>query len=176
MPVTPTATRVGTYAVRYDWTGTAPFDVWRDGQLVLDNTTATTYTAQTTDGTSNPLPAIEILDANDTAIAQSLQYSPMVRFQWRGQSDAAYYQIQQYVSSEWTAKGMVRESGIGYYSWESQPQTDGTSPQWRVVPYDSRGYAGLPLDVTHAVVRNPAPPAVTYTYSAGTGLLTIAAG
>lgn len=176
MPVTPTATRTGSYAVRYEWMGTAPFDVWRDGRIVLEQTTATTYTAQTTDGTTAPLPAIEILDDTDTTIAQSRQYSPVVRFQWRGQSDASYYKIQQYVDSEWTAIGMVRESGAGYYSWASQPQTDGESVEFRVVPYDTRGYDGLPLPVTHTVVCNPSPPDVSYTYNAGTGLLTIAAG
>jgi hypothetical protein len=176
MPLTPTATRTGTYAVRYDWTGTAPFDVWQDGIRVLSGTTLTTYTAQTTDGTSNPLPAVEITDVTDTALAESERFSPRVKFQWRGQSDASYYRIQQYLDSEWTSIGMVKENGTGYYSWESTAQTDGSSAQFRVVPYDTRGYDGLPLTITHAVVCNPAPPAVSYSYSAGTGLLTIAAG
>lgn len=173
MPIIPTATRTGSYSVKYDWAGTAPFDVWQDGVKILNQTTATTYTAQTTDGTTNPLPAVEVLDSTDTEVAQSKQFSPLVKFQWRGQSDASYYQVQQYVDAEWTAKAMVKENGTGYYSYESIPLTDDTTAEFRVVPYDIRGYAGLPLPITHTIVRNPPPPAVAYAYSAGTGLLTV---
>lgn len=174
MPLTPTATRIGSYSVKYDWSGTAPYDVWLNGVLVLNQTSLTTYTAQTTDGTTNPLPAVEITDDTDTDTAESKHYSPCVRFQWRGQSDASYYQVQQYVDAEWTPINMVKENGAGYYSFESSAQVDDTTAEFRVVPYDARGYAGLPLPITHAVVCNPAPPAVEYTYSAGTGLLTVA--
>ena len=93
MPVTPTATRLAPSAVLYSWTGTAPFDVWLDGRKVMDQTSLTDYIAQTTDGTTNPLPAIEIFDANDTGTPQSQQYTPRPTFQWRGQADAAIYLI-----------------------------------------------------------------------------------
>ena len=174
MPIIPTATRAGSYSVRYDWTGTAPFDVWLDGVKVLDGTELLTYTAQNIDASTNPLPAVEITDATDTETAQSEQYSPRVRMQWRGQSDADYYVVEQNIDAAWTALAMVRENGSGYYNFESTAQTDDTTAEFRVIPYDSRGYDGLPLYITHSVICNPAPPAVSYTYSAGTGDLTVA--
>ena len=173
MPITPTAIRTGSYSVKYDWSGTAPYDVWQDGVKVRNQTTSTTYTAQTTNGTTNPLPAIEITDSTDTDPAQSIQYSPLVKFQWRGQADASYYVVEQYIDSEWTALAMIKENGTGYYSYESTHQTDGITAEFRVLPTDSRAYQGLPLPITHTVVRNPVPPAVAYSYSAGTGLLTM---
>lgn len=174
MPLTPTATRTGRYSVTYTWSGTAPFNVWLDGINVLQNTTATTYTAQSTDGTTNPLPAIEVLDDTDTDAAQSQAYSPRVKFQWRGQADASLYIIEYFDDGEWTPIASVKESGIGYYSFESTAQGDGETVQFRVIAQDSRGYQSLPLTLSHTVVCNPAPPAVAYTYSAGTGLLTVA--
>lgn len=173
MSLTPTATRTGSYSVRYDWAGTAPFDVWRDGVKILSGTDLTTCTVQTTDGTSNPLPAVEITDATDTEYAASLQYSPLVKFQWRGQADASYYVVEQYIDLAWTALAMIKENGSGYYSFQSQAQTDAATVDFRVIPYDARGYDGLPLTITHSVVCNPDPPPIGYSYSAGTGLLTI---
>jgi len=173
MPITPTATRTGSYSVRYDWTGTSPYDVWVDGVKVLDGTDLETYTTQTTDGSTNPLPPVEILDATDTEDAESERYSPRVRIQWRGQSDALYYVVEQYIDLAWTAQTMIKESGAGYYTYTSTAQTDGSSAEFRVIPYDSRGYDGIPVYITHTVTCNPAPPAVAYTYSAGTGLMTV---
>ena len=172
MPITPTATRTGSYSVRYDWSGTAPFDVWRDGVKVLNQTDATTLTVQTTDGTTNPLPAVEILDSTDTDPAQSEVYSPRLRFQWRGQADASLYIVQQYTAGEWTTIQAVRESGIGYYCYDCLAQADGEDVQFRVLPQDSRGYQGLPISFTARVVCNPAPPAVAFTYDSGTGDVT----
>jgi hypothetical protein len=174
MAITPTATRLGTYSVRYDWTGTGPYDVWLNGQRVLTSTTAETYTAQTTDGTTNPLPAIEVLEAGDAA--ESDTYSPLLRMQWRGQSGASLYLVQQYVDSEWTTIGAVRENGTGYYAYTTTALTDGDTEQFRVRAQDSRGYQSEPVTFTHTVVCNPAPPVVSYTYDDNTGDLTVDAG
>lgn len=175
MPLIPTTERLGSYAVKYSWSGTAPYDVYQDGKLVLDQTSLTQYIAQTTDGTTNPLPAIEILDDTDTVTADSILYSPRVRFQWRGQSDAVLYIVQEYVSGTWTARGSVNEDGRGYYDFETQALADDTTAQWRVLPQDNNGYQGEPLPFSFYVVRNPAPPAVTFSYSAGTSNLTVSA-
>ncbi len=173
MPLTPTATRIGSYSVQYAWSGTAPFNVWLDGANVLQDSTLTSYRAQTTDGTTNPLPAIEVLDSTDTEIAESRRYSPLVRIQWRGQNDAAFYIIEQNISASWTPLTMVREDGSGYYSFESTAQADGSTAEFRVIPYDSRGYDGIPVYITHSVVCNPSPPAIAYDYDDGTGDLTV---
>lgn len=173
MPVTPTATRIAPSAVRYTWTGTAPYDVWLEGRRVLQQTSLTEYVAQTTDGSTNPLPAVEIFDDTDTGTPENQAYSPRVRMQWRGQADAALYIIEEYVDAAWTARATVVEDGRGYYGFEGRAHEDGDSVQWRVVPQDSGGYQGDPLAFTFSVVCNPRPPAVAYTYDSGTGLTVV---
>lgn len=170
MPLTPTATRIAPSAVRYEWAGTAPFDVWLDGRKVMDQTSLTQYIAQTTDGTTNPLPAVEVHDATDTGTPQNQKYSPRVRIQWRGQADASIYLIQEYADAQWNTRTTALEDGRGYYSVETPRQADGDTIEWRVVPQDSGGYQGAPMEFTMMVVCNPYPPAVTYTYDSGTGL------
>ena len=175
MPVTPTTTRIAPSAIKYTWTGTAPYDVWVDGRKALDQTSLTEYITQTTDGTTNPLPPVEIFDATDTGTPQNKKYSPRLRFQWRGQSDAAIYLIQEYAAAAWTTKATVLEDGRGYYSFETPRQEDGATIQWRVLPQDSAGYQGDPLPFSFTVVCNPYPPAVEYTYSSIAGLIVSAA-
>ena len=176
MPLTPTATRTGANSVKYTWSGTAPYDVWQDGIKVLDQTTLTQYIAQTLDGSTNPLPAIEVLDDTDTTTAQSYRFSPRVTFQWRGQADALVYLIQEYVDAEWTTRAAAVETGDGYYQFTTAALDDVTTATWRVRPQDANGYSGDPVTLTHFMVRNPAPPAVSYSYSSGTGNLTVSAG
>lgn len=167
MPLTPTAERISSRTVKYTWSGDAPYDVWLDGTKVLSASDATQYIAQTTDGTTNPLPAIEVRDDNDSGLAQSEQYAPTFRLQWRGQTDAAIYIIQEYVSDNWTTRATAIETGAGYYNYTTRALPDNTSANWRVVPRDVNGYEGDPVYFTHTVVCNPAPPAVTFSYSGG---------
>ena len=178
MPITPTATKTGSYSVKYTWSGTAPFDVWQDGRKVLDQTTRTQYVAQPLDATSTPptvLPTVEIRDDNDTDTASSKVHSPLLRFQWRGQANVVLYIVQEYVVDTWTTRGAVRESGAGYYNYTTTVLADATTHQWRVIAQDENGYQGEALSLTHYMVRNPAPPDVSHSYDAGTGLLTVAA-
>lgn len=173
MSLTPTAERLGTYAVRYTWSGTAPYAVWVNGEKLLNQTTLTEAIVQFP-GESVPH-ACEVRDANDSGSAESVVYSPRLRIQWRGQNDAEYYKVQTYTGGAWATQQVVREDGSGYYQFSTVAQTDGATVQWRVVPVDERGYSGAAIDFSQFVVRNPAPPDVTMTYAAGTGLLTVAA-
>ena len=173
MPLLPTAEKLGAYSVRYTWAGTSPFDVYVNGERVLNQTTDTTLVVQyPSEATPH---ACEVRDANDTGTAASVEYSPRLRLQWRGQADAQFYHIQKYVASVWTTQQIASETGKGYYNYTTTAQADDTTVQWRVMPQDSRGYQGTPVDFSFFVVRNPAPPAVAYSYAAGTGLLTVSA-
>lgn len=175
MPLTPTAERVGDYAVKYSWSGTAPFDVWLDGVLLLNQTSLTERVVQTIDGTTDPLPAVEILDDTDTETAESYRYSPLLRFQWRGQAGVTLYLIQEYSDAAWTTRAVAYENGQGYYTHTTTALADATAHQWRVLAQDENGYTGDALTITHTTVRNPAPPAVAYSYDEGTGNLTVSA-
>lgn len=173
MPLTPTAERVGPYSVRYTWSGTAPYDVWVNGELVLNQTTDTTTVIQFP-GEAVPH-AVEVLDATDTGMAESLRYSPRLRLQWRGHAGVEHYRVQTYADSAWSTQQIASEDGRGYYTYTTIAQADATSAQWRVIPVDERGYEGEPVAFTFYVVRNPAPPAVDFSYNAGTGNLTVSA-
>jgi hypothetical protein len=174
MPATiTTIQRIGPRAWRYTWSGTAPFDVWIDGAKVLDQTTLLTYIAQG-DNSHTP-PALEIRDAADTGLPQSVTYSPIMRFQWRGQTDASLYIVQQYIGSTWTTQNAVRETGRGYYTYSTLAQDDGTLSQWRILPQDSRGYRGAAVTFSQTIIRNPPPPTVLYAYDEGTTTLTVSA-
>lgn len=174
MSIVTTAEKVGATTVRYTWSGTAPYDVWLNGEKVLSQTDATSFVAQSP-GEDVPY-AIEVTDATLVGVAESERYSPRLRIQWRGQTDAAYYAIQRYSGSAWETKQIARESGQGYYRYITTAEADGASAQWRVVAEDEDGNEGAVLSHTQTVVCNPSPPNVAGTYAAGTGLLTIAAG
>jgi len=173
MPLTPQAERLGLYSTRYTWSGNAPYRVWVEGELRLDQSDATELIVQYP-GAAMPQ-AIEVLDSNDTDPAESEAYSPRLRLQWRGQADAAAYLVQRLAGSEWETRTPVGESGLGYYRYITVPEIDGTEVQWRIVAQDSQGYQGAVLRHTQTVVCNPLPPAFEDSYDAGTGLLTVEA-
>ena len=173
MPIIPTAERLGRYSTRYTWTGDAPFRVWVNGELRLDQTDATELIVQYP-GESIPH-AIEVLDDNDTDPAESQQFNPRLRLQWRGQRDASAYLVQRWTGSEWQNRTPVGESGAGYYRYLTVPEPDGAEVQWRVVAQDAQGYQGPVLRHTQTVVCNPLPPAIVDSYDADTGLLTVEA-
>lgn len=180
MPATITdVVRVGVYAWRYDFTGTAPFRVYRDGRLA-QNSDATSYVAEWgTDTTAHRIepPQIEVIDSTQTtaALSQTL-YPPFVTIQFRGRTTNAYYLVEVSTNggSSYSTLSKIMEDGSGYYQSNSLGYT-ATDLLFRVTPYDSEGTAGDPLSYSVFHYGYPDPPSLTYTYAAGTGLLTIAA-
>lgn len=178
MPTITTITRKGPTSWEYQWTGTSPYDAYIQGAIVLSQTTATSLVVQgnSTAASTHTPPAVELRDANSTGTAESITYSPRLRFQWRGQSDASFYQVQRYVDSAWTTQQIVVEDGSGYYKYITIPLSDGATEQWRVVPTDARGYEGGSITIQQIIVCNPDPPDVVFTYSgAGTKTITVSA-
>lgn len=165
MPVIPTAEQQGPTSVRYEWTGDAPFNVWMNGDRVLVDSSETHFIAQFA-ATEAPY-AIEVLDSNDSAPAQSQDHSPRARIQWRGSSDTAYYVIEKYDGVNWNPVQIVIESGRGYYAFTAPPDRDGETVQYRVRGYDESGYVSPVLAFTHHVVCNPQPPTIAFSYAAG---------
>lgn len=171
MSIATTAERVGPYSVRYTWSGTAPYDVWVNGEKIADQTTDTEYVSESF-GSAVPV-AIEVTDADDVNPADSDRYSPRIRFQWRGQADAAFYLLQRYDGESWITKQIANETGKGYYTFTTVADADGDTPQWRVLSEDSRGYQSEVRSHSHTIVCNPTPPNVAFSYDEGTGLLTV---
>lgn len=161
----PTAERLSDYATRYTWSGTAPYDVWLNGQRMAYQSTATVFVVEHYG--EDVAPWIEVLDATDTDPAQSLANSPRLRLQWRGQTDANVYLIQRWDGTEWETKAIRREDGTGYFSHWTTPELHGTTARWRVIAQDARGYESEMIAWTQLVVCNPKAPAVTGSVAAG---------
>ena len=173
MSILVTAERVGTYTVKYTWSGTAPYDVWMNGEKILDQTSVEEYIAQYA-GSDVPY-AIEVTDADDVTDADSLRFSPRLRLQWRGQADAYFYRIQRYNGSSWITKQIAEERGRGYYQFITPQETDGASVQWRVLAEDDQGNQSDAEQFTWSVVCNPDPPNVVGNWDEGSGELVISA-
>lgn len=173
MPLTPTAEQVAATTVRYTWSGTAPFDVWLNGARLLTQTTQTAFVVEYAGEDAEPW--IEVLDATDTEPAQSEIYSPVLRLQWRGLADAQGYMVERYNSDteEWEAVQFVTERGWGYCWTKTLPAPDGTTPLYRVVAQDSRGYESPVVSVSRPIICNPRTPVATGEYDEGTGEITV---
>jgi hypothetical protein len=172
--MTTTITKAGPYAWRYDYTGTAPFDLYHDGRVIAAQTTDTSIVLNGDDDEEPP--ALEIVDADATATPQSVRYSPLYVGQFRGDAAMAYYAIEQYIGSAWTQIREIPEDGNGgYRRFEVGPLDDVTTHRFRVTPYDGGDNAGYPLVLEVFMRRNPPEPSVSVTYDSGTGDITIAA-
>jgi hypothetical protein len=177
MASTLTVQKCGTISWRYDWTGTPPFKLFSLGRDLLNGGT-TTDTSKVFQSDAYEPPVIEVQDSTEFANEPlTMEYPPNVTLQWRGIAGAARYLVEQYVGAAWVAVvgGNVPETKRGYVTFPTQFLTDCTTPKFRVTPYDINGYAGTAVEFEAFFVRLPDTPAVTMTYDADTGDLTIAA-
>ena len=148
------------------------YDVWLQGARLAAHVSAddTTYTYDGWTDDDEP-PPLEFVDYGGTP--DSKTYSPRGILQWWGEATADYYAVEQYVDAAWTERTQIPEDGQGYYQYHTAPQTDGSTAQYRVTPYDSEGYAGEPLAFTVSIVCYPAPPVINVTYDAVDGELDV---
>lgn len=178
MASTLTVTKVGTVTWRYEWTGTAPFKLFQEGQDLLNGGTTTDTSREFYNGDQYEPPVIEVQDSTEFSnTALTMAYPPDTILQWRGVTGAAYYLVEQYVGSAWVTVvgGYIPETKKGYYKFESQFLTDCTTPKFRVTPYDSNGYSGTAIEFEKFFVRLPPAPEIETSYDADTQLLTVSA-
>ena len=166
--------KVGANAWRYAWSGTAPFTVYRGGLAMLQDSDDTELVVQWLDGAPHvEPPPIEVIDSTQTeADVQQALYVPNITLQFRGAPTNLYYKVEFYYGGDWIQAAVINETGAGYYTMVSAGLPPDTY-QFRVTPYDMSGTAGEPLQYSVFHVTNPAPPELTYTYNAGTGLVTV---
>jgi len=175
MPAIFTAiTKVGSQSWKYEWTGTTPYQVYRQGKLI-DTVDDAEYTIEVYGATDEP-PVIEVLDDDDVGTAQSVLYPCRVTLQWRGVSGADSYVIYKYVDAAWVEQAYAMEVSAGYYTHESGCLDDVTASQWRVTAKDTHNNESDPISFTLFVVRNPDLPDLDLSYDAVDGELDIAAG
>lgn len=170
-------TQVSSGVWRYSWTGTAPYSLfdYRSYEFALQDSEDTEYYATSDDGVEPQ--AVEVFDSTeDTGDALGVLYPARITLQWRGYAYADYYEIQEETApSTYTTVQVYNEDGSGYYKYTATKLTDdvGTG-SYRIITVDKSG-ALVNTDFEAVIIRHPDPPELTYTYNAGTGLLTIAA-
>ena len=165
MTIDTTATRQSSGSWLFTWTaGSAPYAVWLDGKLLTSGLTAESYEYTGGEYVDTP-PPVEILESGDTPKNQD--YPPRYTIQWRGNVNAYAYVVQQYLSGTWTDVGFSIERGKGYYRYETLALADAESHQFKVIALDLYDNEGTAIAFTVSMVRNPAPPDVTLTMTAG---------
>jgi len=155
-----TATKNERGVWQFTWSG-APadiFNVWLDGVLIA-TVTGTEYDFDKEGYDATP-PPLEIVDDEDDA--ESELYPPFAIIQWRTVDGAAAYLVERLVSASWVVQKTITEDGSGWYAFTTVVLGDQTSEQYRVSALDSRTNAGTAVAYTFALVRNPAPPSVSY--------------
>lgn len=160
---------------RYTWSGTSPFYVYQDGVSRYNGSTTLTTDIFLNNSDYEP-PQIEIVDSTgSTATMQQVLYPPYFVFQWRWAYRAEQYVIRQYDSDsgDYEDRQTIREDGSGYYQFQTQALADATMHLWKVVAQDG-ALNESELDFSMEMIRNPDPPALSFSYSAATGNVTIA--
>jgi len=139
------------------------YDVWLQGQRIETYLAVgqTTYIYDWWTDTEEP-PPLEFVDYGETPA--SYDYPPHGVLQWFGDTSVYRYSVEQYVDSAWTVMMEIAETGQGYYQHTTAVLADESSVLFRVVPYDSEGFSGEPLDFTVVVVAHPTPPSIDVTY------------
>lgn len=94
---------------------------------------------------------------------------------WSVVDGTLYYRIDELVSAVWTERGRVSDLGQGHFTFLTGVLEDVTLYDFRVVPVFAGDLEAAAIPFSATAVRRPDPPAVTYSYSAGTGKVTIGA-
>lgn len=165
-------TKVATRTWRFAWTATGNVDIYSNSRLIEYNYEGASYDYES--NTAYP-PALEVVDTGDTP-PDSYQHPSYLTLQWYGVDGASHYRIEQYVSGAWVIRRRLYDDGRGYFAIVTDELEDCTTQQWRIIPVDAYNGDGAALEYNVSFARVPAPPSVTYTYSATTGLVTVAAG
>lgn len=170
-------TKAGPAAWRYAWSGTSPFYVYRDGKNVfgISSTTKTEWIFENRDPYEPPV--VEVIDSTETtADVEQVEHPPYAILQWRGAANAVQYVLQEYDSDTglWKTWQSVRETGAGYYSFQTPVLDDQTTHTWRVVAMDAAENESYIVHTLY-MVRNPDPPTIDISYDAGTGDVTVSA-
>lgn len=155
-----TATKQGNARWLFTWTSDSDesWDIWLDGVLIV-TVEGGEYETQLPGYETEP-PHFEIV-ATGTDAENDL-YPPFAILQWREVGEEAGYLIEKKVNGTWTSVGNLTNTSKGYYTFRTTPLEDDTDIDFRVSALNFRGEAGTPIEFTVHVVRNPAPPSVTY--------------
>lgn len=102
-------------------------------------------------GFINYPPPLEIVEYPTQAPSEINQ--PFLLIQWYAVEDAAYYQVQELVSSSWVTLFEILEIGSTLYSYQTALLEDETTHNYRVIVFNEldQGSSGLLFDITPVV-------------------------
>ena len=149
-----TVTKIGDFSYLYEWSGTSPFRVYRDGKQLFngETTTETSLIVYTSDLYEPPI--LEVLDANDVYTPQTMLYPPFITLQWRGVTDASYYIVERSLGSANEVQTVTVSDG---HSVASGVQTvtiaDGDGTDTFQLAFDSELTEELDWDASAATVE-----------------------
>lgn len=158
---------------RFEWTGTAPFRIHRNG-LLEETTDNLNKTIEFPDDSEEP-PALEVLDANDTATPENFKNPVFARIQWRSVPNTDLYFVQQKVGTSFLSRQSFTDNGEGYFKFDSEPLVDEANTDFRVIAVDKTGNQSAVVDFDTFIVRNPDPPKITIVFNSGTTSFDISA-
>lgn len=166
---------VGGTSWKFTPSGTAPFDYYLRGKLVIRQSSATYIIYDNPGNTTGEPPALEVVDANDTALPDTVELPGYLVIQWEQVDEAEYYTVERYESSAWVEKAFIREQGLGYYKHVTDTIPDESAEQWRVVATDSEGNDSTALTIAFTMISYPDPPDIELSYAldGGTGTITV---
>ncbi len=169
-------TKSSSRAWTFVWTGTAPFRVYLDSRLIL-STDETEYTFEDPSYDTIEPPALEFIDDTDFqagVLPLTLQFPSVATLQWRGNSGAKSYKVEQFIASVWIEQMNILEDFSGYYQFTSGPLDDNTESQFRVTTIDKLGASGTPVPFTFTLQRVPPTPLLDITYIQATTRINVA--
>lgn len=117
-------------------------------------------------------PLIEILDR--PLQRPKVAFPGNVVLAWDASPGAASYRVEEQVDAVWVLRATIAETGFATYLYRTRWLADGLPYPFRVVATDGAGNDSAVSTRTVNQVRQPPVPRVTYTYSAGTGKITVA--
>jgi hypothetical protein len=115
-------------------------------------------------------PVVEVFDDESTPTEGA--FPGWLLLFWQSASGVESYRIEEYSGGDWVARRTLLADGRLYYRYRTAVLADDTTHQWRVVPVQG-GNDGTPLSFSALVVRHPDAPTASYSYDAGTGLVTV---
>ena len=175
--------KVGYGTWRYTYSGTAPFRRFVDGAQVLkhddveEGKSNDTYVIVSDMDDDLEPPVVEVYDSTDlTSIPLQFENASRNVLQWRGSQNDEVYLVEYWDGDSWEEPDYpyVKATGVGYYQYVT-PFAQSGETVWRVTAQQLDGSESVAVEYTVVLIPNPAPPSISISYAAGTGLLTVAA-
>ena len=158
-------TKTGSGAWTYTWTGTGPYRVAVDQQVLEEMWPLTSYTVNGSDAEEPPV--LEVCEQGETLTSEAYPRRPTM--QWFGNPRATSYNI--YVDAAYW--DTVPEDGRGYYQYSGfTDEGDGAEIDATLVQVDANGNESAAVAFQWLSFRYPDAPLVTYTYASVTGTFT----